>query len=170
MQGAGVTAISIFEESRKWIVSVLILLISAYIIYNRGTFTWIDNVDLLLHEAGHIIFFFFGKFIYTLGGTLMQIIIPGLIVHYFHWNQYRTGTQVGLLWVGQNLINISVYAADARAKQLPLLGGKSVYHDWNYLLSELGLLQYDAEVGYFFVALAVITFLIAVFMPLIIRD
>lgn len=170
MQGAGVTIISIFEESRKWIVSLIILLVASYLVYKRGSFSWIDNVDLVLHEAGHLIFFFFGKFIYTLGGTLMQLIIPGLIVHYFHWHQYRTGTQIALLWVGQNFINISVYAADAQAKQLPLLGGKSVYHDWNYLLGELGLLQYDAEVGYFFVGLAVITFLIAVFMPLIIRD
>lgn len=170
MQGAGVTAISIFEESKKWIVSLFVLLLAVYIILHRGTYTWIDNVDLIIHEAGHLFFFFFGKFIYTLGGTLMQLIIPGILVHYFHRHEYRTGTQVSLLWMGQNFVNISVYAADARARRLPLLGGKSVYHDWNYMLDKLGLLQYDAEVGYFFVGLAVITFIISVFMPLIIRD
>jgi hypothetical protein len=58
--------------------------------------------------------------------------------------------QFSLLWLGQNLINISVYAADAQARRLPLLGGNKVYHDWHYLLNEIGLLQYDAEVGYFF--------------------
>ena len=49
--------------------------------------------------------------------------------------------QVSLLWFGQNFINISVYAADAQAKRLPLLGGNKVYHDWDYLLREIGILQ-----------------------------
>jgi hypothetical protein len=167
---SGLTAAIIFEESRKWIVSIFVLLVSAYLLLNRGTYMWIDNVDLVIHEAGHFFFIMFGRFIYTLGGTLMQIIIPLLIYSYFHKNGYRTGTQIALLWLGQNFINISVYAADARAKVLPLLGGKSVYHDWEYMLSEIGMLQYDIEAGYFFVGLAVITFLISVLMPLIIHD
>jgi hypothetical protein len=167
---SGLTAAIIFEESRKWIVSIFILLVSAYLLLNRGTYTWIDNVDLIIHEGGHFVFILFGKFIYTLGGTLMQIIIPFLIFDYFRRNGYRTGAQIGLLWLGQNLVNISVYAADARAKKLPLLGGKSVYHDWDYMLRETGLLQYDGEVGYFFMTLAAIVFLISILMPLIIRN
>lgn len=78
--------------------------------------------------------------------------------------------QFSLLWLGQNLINISVYAADAQARSLPLLGGNKVYHDWNYLLSEIGLLQYDAEVGYLIFGIAIIIFIITLIMPLITRD
>jgi len=39
---------------------------------------------------------------------------------------------VALWWVAQNLWNISVYVKDARAEELPLVGGGE--HDWNYLL------------------------------------
>ena len=113
---------------------------------------------------------FFGKFIYTLGGTLMQILLPSLITWYFFRNNYRTGAQVGLLWLGQNLINISVYAADARTQALPLLGGNKVYHDWNYLLSVTDLLQYDTEVGYMFFVIAIIIFLITALLPLIFQE
>ena len=45
------------------------------------------------------------------------------------------------MWVVQNLINVSVYAGDSIAMQLPLLGGDSVIHDWNYLLTTMGILQ-----------------------------
>jgi hypothetical protein len=167
---AGLTSAIIFEESRRWFFSVIVLLISIYLVLNRGTYTWIDNVDLIIHEAGHFFFIMFGKFIYTLGGTLMQIIIPYIIYLVFKKSEYKTGMQVGLLWMGQNFINISVYAADAQAKKLPLLGGSGVYHDWEYMLSETGILQYDSEVGYFFVGLAVITFLISFLIPLIFHD
>ncbi len=155
---------------KKWLVSLIILPIIYYLLKNRGSYGLIDNFDLVIHEAGHFFFSFFGKFIYTLGGTLMQILMPLLFVWYFWKNYYRTGVQFSLLFLGQNLINISVYAADAQARKLPLLGGNKVYHDWHYLLGELGILQHDAVVGYFFVGLAVLVFLIALLMPLIIQD
>jgi hypothetical protein len=45
-----------------------------------------------------------------------------------------------MLWLGQNLISISVYIRDAIPMNLSLLGGDYVTHDWNYILGELGLL------------------------------
>ena len=159
-----------FDEFKKWIPSIIILPIALYWVFNRGHDGFIDNADLVIHEAGHFFFRFFGAYIYTLGGTLMQIILPSIIFFYFFRNEYRTGMQVSLLWLGQNFINISVYAADAQAKRLPLLGGNKVYHDWNYLLREIGMLQYDAEVGYFFFGIAIILFIITLIMPLITQN
>jgi hypothetical protein len=155
---------------KRWIPTVIMLPIMVWLIMNRGTYTWIDNANLVIHEAGHFFFILFGKFIYTLGGTLMQILLPSLIIWYFWKNNYRTGAQVGLLWLGQNLVNISVYASDARAQALPLLGGNKVYHDWNYLLGVTSLLQYDAEVGYMFFGIAIIIFVIAAILPLIFQE
>ncbi|HKB86746.1 MAG TPA: hypothetical protein VKD08_11275 [Ignavibacteriaceae bacterium] len=155
---------------KRWIPSLIILPIAVYFVLNRGHYTLIDNADLVIHEAGHAVFSIFGRFIYTLGGTLMQIILPSIIVWYFLINRYLTGTQFGLLWLGQNLVNISVYAADARARILPLLGGNKVYHDWNWILSKTGLLEYDSEIGILFFSLAIIIFLITIFLPLIIKD
>lgn len=156
--------------AKRWIPSLLITPLVIWLLLNRGKYTWIDNADLVIHEAGHFFFMMFGKFIYTLGGTLMQIILPSLITWYFWKNSYRTGVQIGLLWLGQNFINISVYAADARAQALPLLGGSKVYHDWAYLLGSLNLLQYDAEVGYLFFGIATLILLISLILPLIFQE
>jgi hypothetical protein len=155
---------------KRLIPTVIMLPIMIWLIMNRGKYTWIDNPDLVIHEAGHFFFMFFGKFIYTLGGTLMQILLPSIIVWSFVRNRYCTGAQVGLLWLGQNLINISVYAADARAQALPLLGGNKVYHDWTYILGTTNLLHYDSEVGYIFFGLAIIIFLITALLPLIFQE
>jgi hypothetical protein len=159
-----------WDNFKRWIPSIIILPIAAYWVLNRGEFGLLDNIDLVIHEAGHFFFSLFGKFIYTLGGTLMQIILPSIITTYFLRNHYRTGVQFGLLWFGQNFINISVYAADAQARKLPLLGGNKVYHDWHYLLSSTGLLEFDYLVGYIFFGFAIIIFLVAIFMPLLTHD
>ncbi|MEJ2614176.1 MAG: hypothetical protein P8Z35_04400 [Ignavibacteriaceae bacterium] len=158
------------ELIKKWLPSAIILPISVYLVLNRGHYTWIDNADLVIHEAGHIFFMFFGKFIHFAGGTLMQILLPSLIAWYFLKNMYRTGLQVSLLWLGQNFINISVYAADARARALPLLGGNKVGHDWHYMLGELNLLEYDQTVGYIFLGISILIFIAALLMPLLIRE
>lgn len=154
----------------RWLPSIIMLPVIIWLVLNRGTYTWIDNADLVIHEAGHIFFSFWGKFIYTLGGTLMQIILPTLITWYFWRNNYQTGAQVGLLWLGQNLVNVSVYAADARAKSLPLLGGNKVYHDWEYILGTLNILQFDIEVGYLFFILAIIIFISTLLLPLLFHE
>ena len=158
------------DKIKRWIPSIIILPLAIIWIVNRGEYGLLDNIDLVIHEAGHFFFSFFGKFIYTLGGTLMQIILPSIITLFFFRNNYRTGVQFGLLWLGQNFINISIYAADARARKIPLLGGNKVYHDWHYILGELGILEYDQIVGYTFVGIAIIIFAVAVLMPLLIQD
>jgi hypothetical protein len=59
------------------------------------------------------------------------------------------GAALGLWWLGENFLDIAPYINDARAGQLPLLGGNfgesSPYgfHDWEYLLTESGLLRHD---------------------------
>jgi hypothetical protein len=56
---------------------------------------------------------------------------------------------VALWWVGENFLDIAPYVNDARAGQLPLVGGNFGhsapygFHDWQYLLTESGYLQYD---------------------------
>lgn len=160
---------SYMDEVKHWLPSVLMLPLMIYWIMNRGNYGIIDNADLVIHEGGHLIFWIFGRFIYTAGGTLMQIILPSLIAYYFFTNNYKTGLQCALLWLGQNLINISVYAADARAHKLHLLGGSKVYHDWTYLLGQLGILEYDQEAGYFFFGAAILIFIFILILPKFMR-
>ncbi len=158
------------DTIKKWLPSFIILPIAVYLVLNRGHYTWIDNADLVIHEAGHVFFMFFGSFIHSAGGTLMQIILPLLIAWYFFRNSYRLGVQISLLWLGQNFVNISVYAADARARVLPLLGGNKAGHDWHYMLGELNILEYDQTVGYFFLGISIMVFITSLLMPLLIRE
>lgn len=111
------------------------------------TYRFLDRVDLVFHEAGHLIFGAFGEFIGILGGSLMQVLIPAIVTGYFILSNQRWSGMVTLFWVGQSLFNVSVYVKDARAQALPLLGGEDVIHDWNWLLGRLHLLRWDQTLG-----------------------
>ncbi len=167
MNGSGK---SILRKYRRWFPSVILAPICLYLILNRFEYLLIDNFNLIIHEGGHGIFYFFPRFIYIAGGTIMQILIPGLVVLYFYVNGYRTGIQFGLLWLGQNFINVSVYAADAQVRKLPLLGGRGSVHDWHYMLSSLGILQYDYVIGYIFYGVAILIFIYLLVLPLFMTD
>lgn len=162
---------SIKENIKPWIPTLFFLPIVLWLIYNGGKFIIIiDHFNLLIHEGGHGIFRIFGDFIYTLGGTLMQIIIPSLFIFYFVKNEKRIGAQLSLIWLGQNLFNISLYAGDAFERKLPLLGGKKVYHDWTHLLNQTGLILHAKEVGYFFYVLGIIALVFCLTLPLLMKD
>ncbi|HYC32327.1 MAG TPA: hypothetical protein VEB59_08575 [Gemmatimonadales bacterium] len=57
----------------------------------------------------------------------------------------RHGATVPLWWLGQSCWNVAVYIKDARAQELPLVGGGE--HDWAYLLGEAGWLERDQAIG-----------------------
>src|SRR5262249_30280440 len=52
------------------------------------------------------------------------------------------GTAACVWWIGENLVNVSVYMADARDLALPLVGGGD--HDWNELFYRFGLLGQES--------------------------
>jgi len=49
---------------------------------------FIDAVNLIFHEAGHIIFSFFGMFIHVLAGSAFQVALP-LFISFFFFLQNR---------------------------------------------------------------------------------
>lgn len=119
----------------------------------------LDSVDLAIHETGHLVFSPFGEFVGFLGGTLFQLMLPGVFVAYFLRQGDRYGAAVCLWWVAQNCWNISVYIADARAQELPLVGGGE--HDWAYLLDAMGWLSRDLALARGVHAAGVALFLVA---------
>ena len=159
-----------WENVKPWTGTAALLPIAIYYTINKGQFTFIDYINLLIHEGGHGVFKIFGKFIYTLGGTLMQLIIPSMFIIYYLIKKKIFGAQIFLLWLGENLMNISVYAKDARTQKLPLLGGNKVYHDWTWLLSQTRMLEQDQLVGNIFYGTGNLMFLIALFLPLFLRE
>jgi hypothetical protein len=108
-------------------------------------FSFLDYINLAFHEAGHVFLGFFGQFIMTLGGTLFQLLMPAACLVHFLRQGANLGWQLCLFWIGQSLLNISIYAADAIKQELPLVGGGT--HDWTYLLTEVGLIAHPEGVG-----------------------
>ncbi len=104
---------------------------------------FLDLVNLAFHEAGHLFLIPFGTTMHFLGGTLGQLAVPaGLAVYFVVAKRQPFAAAACAWWTGENLVNISVYMADARDLALPLVGGGD--HDWNNLFSTFGLLGEDS--------------------------
>jgi hypothetical protein len=131
----------------KLVVAVIASLYFFWCAYDPYQWHLIDGVNLVIHEAGHPIFSLFGEFMMIAGGSLFQVIMPALFVGYFWYNGKYYSAALVLFWVGESILNVSVYAGDSLALQLPLLGGQDSIHDWNYLLSSLNLLPATAKVA-----------------------
>jgi hypothetical protein len=87
--------------------------------------------------------------------------MPGLFVGYFCYRRQFYSAALVLFWVGESILNVSVYAADSIAQQLPLLGGQDSVHDWNYMLSALNLLPKTAAIAGVIRLLGTITIVVA---------
>lgn len=136
------------KDPLKLIVAVIAGGYFLWCAYDPYQWHLIDGVNLLIHEAGHIVFRPFGEFITIAGGSLFQVIMPGLFVGYFIYHRKYYSAALVLFWVGESILNVSVYAGDSLALQLPLLGGEDTLHDWNYMLSSLNLLPATAKIAF----------------------
>lgn len=125
-------------------------LIVAGIASNASGESFLHLINLPFHEAGHMFFSPLGRFVTSLGGTLGQLLVPLLCMAVLLLKTRDPfGAAVCAWWFGENFLDIAPYINDARAGEMPLLGGNfgnsSPYgfHDWEYLLTESGLLRYD---------------------------
>lgn len=107
--------------------------------------------NLVFHEAGHVLFTPFGRFMTVLGGSLFQFALPLALAIAFVKQRNAFGAAVCTWWAGQNLLDVAPYIADARALKLVLLGGRTGAevqgHDWEYLLATLGWMRFDRAIG-----------------------
>lgn len=117
---------------------------------SHETWWFMQNVNLIFHEAGHVLFMFFGKFLYILGGSLSEILIPTLITVYFWYHQQTFSAACTSWWMATAFLSVSIYAADAYERHLPLITGDIETHDWFNLLQPYGFLKYDNLFGYTF--------------------
>jgi len=107
--------------------------------------------NLVFHEAGHVLFMPFGRFMTVLGGSLFQFALPLALAIAFLRQGNSFGAAVCTWWAGENLLDVAPYIADARALKLVLLGGRTGAevqgHDWEYLLATLGWMRFDRAIG-----------------------
>jgi hypothetical protein len=72
---------------------------------------------------------------------------------------------VSFAWLSTVFLDVSRYSADAKKQLLPLVspfGRESIIHDWNYILSSLGILDIAPFVGFFFLLLSFLSGLFAI--------
>lgn len=111
--------------------------------------SFLHNINLPFHEAGHLLFIPFGRFLNVLGGSLGQLLMPlACLIAFLFYNNNPFGASVALWWFAESLMDLAPYINDARALKLTLLGGVTGqevenYHDWQYILRTLGWLNYD---------------------------
>ncbi|MCX7985236.1 MAG: hypothetical protein N3A63_10090 [Bacteroidetes bacterium] len=110
-------------------------------------FLWIiDTINLFIHEAGHAVFYLFGRFLYFLGGSLLQIGIPIVTVIVFMKTSIHS-LLFTLYWTGHSLINVSVYIADAPYRSLRLISPSAI-HDWHWIFTTIDCIHVAEDVGF----------------------
>lgn len=100
---------------------------------------------ILFHEAGHVLFMPFGEALRVAGGTLGQLLMPLLCALSFLRRGDNFAAAVCCAWMAMSLMDASVYAYDAAAPMLPLLGGGTGadnFHDFIFLFERYGQLEH----------------------------
>ena len=129
------------------IVIVLVL----WAAHTGDRWVWIlDNANLAFHEAGHPLAGLASGRLAVYGGTLGQLAFPVVTTIAFWVRRHPASFALCAVWTAQNLFNIAVYMADARAMQLPLVGGldPALAHDWNEIFARWGLLRSDTTIAF----------------------
>lgn len=126
----------------------IVLLMFVWLTFYATTHDWVfvlDDANLIFHEAGHVLFMFFGELLYMMGGSLFQILLPLGIAFAFLRQGNIFSCLLSVWWAGESMLGVGRYIADARLQNLPLIGGE---HDWAVILSRWpSLMQYDTVIG-----------------------
>lgn len=139
------------RDTTKTILAAIFTIYFLWCAYSPENVIFMHLINTPIHEAGHVLFRPFGEFMGVAGGSLFQIIVPIVFFGYFVWHNKPFSAAVVLFWVGENFLDVYVYASDAVVMQLPLLSGltgsEGGFHDWNYLLTETNMINKTALVA-----------------------
>ena len=124
----------------------LVVLIIVWLGNTGERWVWIlDSANLAFHEAGHPLFGLFSDRLMVYGGTLGQLVFPIVATVSFWMRREALACALTAVWLSENLWNIARYMADARAQELPLVGGGE--HDWTEIFSRWGALNQDTTIA-----------------------
>jgi hypothetical protein len=116
-----------------------------------------------VHEAGHVVIGLFSQVAGVYGGTLFQLLFPLLFIHHAARRGQLTAVAASGVWLGESLLNMAAYMADARARLLPLVGfTDEPGHDWEIIFSRWGVLQHDLLIANLARGLALLVMALAV--------
>jgi len=120
------------------------------------------SANLIVHESGHGVCYLLScpEFLTFANGTLFQLALPLIAIFYYKKRQNTLGIGLGLMWFAQNLIYVAWYMSYAQTpNKYPFFLGGSATHDFWYMFSQLGLLEYDGFISGVVRVLAVILLL-----------
>jgi hypothetical protein len=141
------------RERKDWMLRALLLVYLAYAglrhFFDATYRSLFSPITLGFHEAGHLLFSWFGQTLGIAGGSVMQIAVPLAAAFYLLLKQRDYfGLVVGLSWLAFAVWEMATYMGDARSRLLPLVGfGPDPIHDWTYLFSKFGLLKHDTRIA-----------------------
>ncbi len=105
----------------------------------------LDSANLAFHEAGHLGYGLLGDTLGLYGGVLGQLSFPLIMMGTFFVRREAVGVAIGGVWAAQNLFNVARYMADARARELPLVGGGE--HDFTNIFTRWHVLRHDTAIA-----------------------
>ena len=123
---------------------VLVIVLALVKSGSQGVYL-LDGANLLFHEAGHMFFGLLGPTMELYGGTLGQFVFPLVLVVSFWRQGLAVSFAAGWIWFFENFFSVARYMADARAQELPLVGGGE--HDWFNIFSRWNALYYDTTIA-----------------------
>jgi len=153
---------------RSWVIRIPLLLYLGYALIKHvfdplyGTFLF-SGITLAIHELGHVLFGWAPFFVTAFAGTGAQLAAPLATAWIFLRQPDFFGVAVAGMWLSYSMFNMATYMADARDRFLPLVsvGSGEAIHDWEYMLTALGLLQADKVLGGFTRVLASVVGLVS---------
>jgi hypothetical protein len=134
-----------------WLAFYVVLIVNALL---RGTLLQrFDLVFVPIHEGGHLLFGYFGKWITVAGGTILQLFVPFALAVYFVFRRQLLGTAFCAFFFFEQFLPIGTYMADALCQCLEYVtvgDPELAEHDWFYLFSHAGVVEHDIQIGAFF--------------------
>lgn len=144
-----------WARGRFWPAYSVLLLILVYIeiLKLRDVTRWtiFYGITLGFHELGHILFAWAPQLITAAMGSVFQIAVPIITIILFFRQPDYFGVAVGGFWLSYSMFELSAYVADARTKDLPLVGfaaQEDLQHDWAFILGRLHMLPLDHFFGF----------------------
>jgi hypothetical protein len=140
-------------EGRSWPLRAALLAILAWFgwrhLADPDYGSIFSGITLGVHELGHLLLSPLGHWLGIAGGSVAQVLAPVGVAYGFLRQRDYFAIAVAGTWEAMSLSNLATYIADARAEALPLVSPFSgdPEHDWNFLLSSVGMLQYDVRLA-----------------------
>ncbi len=99
-----------------WLAFYVVLLGNA--VFGGKLFQWFDLVFVPIHEGGHLLFGYFGKWIMVAGGTFLQLFVPFALAVYFMFKRQVPGAAFCAFFFFEQFLPVGTYMADALCKFL----------------------------------------------------